>query len=199
MKKLLMTLTLAMAAMIAIPTAANAQDSKPEQTKECCKDKKECKDEKCKPDDCKKEDCKKADCKKNDCKDCPKHFKKKGKKAMRAKSGQAMRADSRKMNAPKDARMHKGMRRAGGENPMFNGITLSEDQKAKLKALKEKNMKAEKKSKADMKAKNKEEMQKLRADFDKEVEKILDKDQLKQYQANKAEMQARRATKQQKK
>lgn len=179
MKKLLMTLTLAMAAMIALPTSVNAQDTKSEQKTECCKDKK----------DCKKEDCKK---------ECPKSCMKKikGKKGTRAMSGQAMRADGRKMKAPKDARMHKEMRRAGGENPMFKGITLSDEQKAKMKALREKNRTAEKKTKADMKAKSKEEMMKLRADFDQEVEKILDKEQLKQYQANKAEMEARRAEKQ---
>ncbi|MDE6522845.1 MAG: hypothetical protein K2L17_08515 [Muribaculaceae bacterium] len=191
MKKLLMTLTLAMAAMIAIPTAANAQDNKSSQAKECCKDKKDCKDE-----NCQNADCKNADCKKEGVKHSMK--KGKGKKAMRAKSGQAMRADGRKMKAHKEGRMHKGMRRAGGENPMFKGITLSDEQKTKMKALREKNMAAEKKTKADMKAKSKEEMQKLRADFDKEVEKILDKDQLKQFKANKAEMEARRAAKQDK-
>ena len=90
------------------------------------------------------------------------------------------------------------MRRGGGENPMFKGITLTEDQKAKMKALREQNKAAEKKSKAEAKAKSKDEMQKLRAEFDKEVEKILDKEQLKQYQANKAEMEARRSAKQDK-
>ncbi len=193
MQKRLMTLTLAVAAMIAIPTAANAQDNKSEQTKECCKDKKECKKENCKNENCKKGDCKKADCSN----ECPKHSKRmgKGKKGMRTMSGQAMRGDSRKMKAQKEGRMHKEMRRADGENPMFKGITLSEEQKTKMKALREKNMAAEKKTKADMKAKSKEEMQKLRAEFDKEVEKILDKDQLKQYQANKADMEAKRAAK----
>ncbi|MDE5870389.1 MAG: hypothetical protein K2H22_00365, partial [Muribaculaceae bacterium] len=68
----------------------------------------------------------------------------------------------------------------------------------KMKALREQNKTAEKKSKADMKAKSKDEIQKLRAEFDKEVEKILDKDQLKQYRANKADMEAKRAARQSK-
>ncbi|MDE5996762.1 MAG: hypothetical protein K2G77_00960 [Muribaculaceae bacterium] len=182
MKKILMTLTLAFAAMIAIPTVANAQDAKPEQKTECCKEKK-----KCSKDD-------KACCK--DGKACAKETGKsdfrKGKNAKRAHSGKLMRGEGRKMKGSKDAKM----RRGGGENPMFKGITLSEDQKSKMKALREKNMTAKKKTKAEMKAKSKEEMQKLRADYDKEVEKILDKDQLKQYQANKAEMEARRSAKQ---
>lgn len=176
-----MTLTLAFAAMIAIPTVANAQDAKPEQKKECCKEKKECS----------KDD--KACCKEG--KTCPKeagkHDFKNGKKAKRAHSGKLMKGEGRKMKGAKDAKM----RRGHGENPMFKGITLSEEQKTKMKALREKNMTAEKKTKADMKAKSKEEMQKLRAEFDKEMEKILDKDQLKQYQSNKAEMEAKRAEK----
>lgn len=184
MKKILMTLTLAFAAMIAIPTVANAQDAKPEQKKECCKEKKECsKDEKV----CCKEG--KACAKEADKSDF-----RKGKNAKRAHSGKLMKGEGRKMKGAKDAKM----RRGHGENPMFKGITLSEEQKTKMKALREKNMTAEKKTKADMKAKSKEEMQKLRAEFDKEMEKILDKDQLKQYQANKAELEARRSAKQDK-
>ena len=103
-----------------------------------------------------------------------------------------MNGDPRMRKSPHDARM----RRGAGENPMFKGITLSEEQKAKMKELRKQDMEAKQKSKADMRAMNKEEMQKRRAAFDQEVEKILDKDQLKQYQANKAEMDARRAEKQ---
>ncbi len=180
MKKILMTLTLAMAAMIAIPSVASAQDAKPEQKKECCKEKKECCKEK---KECTEEG--KACCKK------AKAFGKDGKKGKRAMAGKNFNGQDRKMKAPKDIRKA----RKDGENPMFKGITLSDEQKAKMKALRKKNMTAEKKAKADMKAKSKDEMQKLRAEFDKEVEKILDKDQLKQYQANKAEMEAKRAEK----
>ncbi len=185
MKKILMTLTLAMAAMIAIPSAAFAQDAKPEQKKECSKDAKTCAKEEGKA--CSKDA---KTCSKEEGKACCKE----GKKGKRAHTGKKMRGEGRAMKAPKAAKMH----RAGGENPMFKGITLSEEQKTKMKALREKSMSAEKKTKADMKAKSKEEMQKIRADFDKEVEKILDKDQLKQYQANKAEMDAKRAEKQSK-
>lgn len=193
-----MTLTLAVAAMIAIPTVANAQDAKPEQKKECCK-KEECKKPDCKKEACKNDDCKKADCK--DCKGCKKECEKpcmkdgSGKKAMLKHSGKKMNAGTGMRKSPHDAKMRHG----AGENPMFKGITLSEEQKAKMKALREQDMTAKQKSKADMKALNKEEMQKRRAAFDKEVEKILDKDQLKQYQANKAEMDARRAKKLQEK
>ncbi len=179
MKKILMTLTLAFAAMIAIPSVANAQDAKPEQKKECCKEKKECKKEEGK-----------ACCK--DGKVCAKEAGKDGKKVRRAQSGKKMRAEGKRMVGPKEGKMLHGSK----TNPIFKGITLSEEQKAKIKDLREKAMTAEKKTKADMKAKSKEEMQKVRADFDKEVEKILDKDQLKQYQANKAEMEAKRAAKQ---
>ena len=180
MKKILMTLTLALGAAIAIPTAATAQSTttgiSTEQTAACSKEKKEC---------CKE--------KKECCKDSTKPER-------RMKDGKIAKGD-RKMKSPKATRMHgekrggKDMRRGSKENPMMKGITLSEEQQAKMKALREKNMTAEKKAKAEMKAKSKDEMQKLRAEFDKEVEKILDKDQLKQYQANKAEMQSRRAEK----
>ena len=172
-----MTLTLAFAAMIAIPSVANAQDAKLEQKKECCKEKKEC--------------CKEG---KACAKEAGKPDFKNGKKAKRVHSGKLMRGEGRKLKGSKDAKML----RRGGENPMFKGITLSEDQKAKMKELREKNFTAEKKAKAEMKAKSKEEMQKLRAEFDKEVEKILDKDQLKQYQANKADLEAKRSAKQDK-
>lgn len=211
MKKILMTLTFAFAAIIAIPSVANAQDAKTDLKNECCKEKKECCVENkacCKENqNCTQENkvcCKenqactqenKARCKEN--KACPQGNKaccKEGKKAKRAHFGKKMRAEGKRMVGPKDAKMRRGV----GENPMFKGITLSEDQQDKIKALREKNLTAEKKSKAEMKAKSKEEMQKLRADFDKDVEKILDKDQLKQYQANKAEMEAKRAEKQSK-
>ena len=200
MKKILMTLTLAMAAMIAIPGTANAQDTTTKQTAECCK--KECdKKPDCTKNECKKENCKKDECKKSDCKDCKKDCArpcmKDGncKKGMKAHAGKKMRAGDRGMMPAKDARMHKGMHRGHGENPMFKGITLSEDQQQKLKAIRENRMAAEKKSKDEAKSRSKEEIRKLRADFDQEVEKILDKDQLKQYQANKAEMQKMRSQK----
>ncbi len=183
MKKILMTLTLAFAAMIAIPSVANAQDAKQEQNKECCKEKKECKKEEGKA--CCKEE--KACCKEG-------KAGKDGKKMNRAQAGKKMRAEGRRIAGPKDSKMRRGNK----ENPVFEGITLSDEQKIKIKDLREKSVAAEKKSKADMKAKGKEEMQKLRADFDKEMEKILDKDQLKQYKANKAEMEAKRAAKQSK-
>ena len=179
MKKILMTLTLALAAAIAIPASAQSTTTASEQKTQCCKEKKECAKEGNK------------ECAKEAGKPCCKEGKA-GQRKM--KDGRFAKGD-RKMNAPKDARMAKHGRR-DGENPMFKGITLSDEQKAKMKALRESSKTAERKSKADMKAKNKDEMQKLRAEFDREVEKILDKDQLKQYHANKAEMESRRAAKQ---
>ena len=179
MKHLLMPLSLALAAAIAIPTIANAQTTTAvPQTKECCKEKKDCDKNK---KDCAKEG--KACCKEG----------KAPKKGMR-KIGQLSKDNKR----PAGDRKEMGKRR-GGENPLMKGITLTDDQQAKMKALRKKNASDMKQKKAEAKAKSRDEMQKLRADFDKEVAKILDKDQLKQYQANKAEMEANRAAKTKKK
>lgn len=187
MKKILMTLTLALAAAIAIPAAAQSTANAKEQTAECCKDKKECaKDSK---KECSKEG-KKECAKAKEGQACCKQGA--GKKVMhRAQKGKMMKAD-RRVDAPKV----KAMRHSQRLNPMMKGITLTEEQKQKMNALREKNISAEKKAKSDAKVKSQEEIQKLRAEFDKEMEKILDKDQLKQYQANKAEMEAKRADRQ---
>lgn len=195
MKKILMTLTLALGAMVAIPaTAQSTANTETQQTKECCKDKKDgkkqCSKEAGKVCDKEGKDCAKAEgkacCKEGNAGKKGMHKAMAGKKAH---SGKMLKGDRR--NAPRD----KSMKRHG-ENPMMKGITLTEDQQQKMKALREKSAAAEKKSKAEAKAKSKDEIQKLRADFDKEVEKILDKDQLKQYQANKAELEAKRAERQ---
>ena len=172
MKKILMTLTLALAAAIAIPAAAQSTTTAAEKKTECCKEK-----------TCEKEGEKvqyKA------------YHGKKG--FQKAKHGKMMKADRRNGGLKNKAMM----RRGGGENPMFKGITLSEEQKIKVKDLREKSAAAERKYRAEAQAKSKDEMQKLRADFDKEVEKILDKDQLKQFKANKAEMEAKRGARQDK-
>lgn len=212
MKKIFLTLSLAIAAAIAIPTVANAQDAQPTQQKECCKEKKNCPKE---GKECKK-DCRAASkaCVKEgkDCKSvctadgqtCSKEANicckdsKDPKKALKNKAGKFMKGDRRMSDPGERAKMRRGF----GENPMFKGITLSDDQQAQLKALREKQFGAEKNvkeaAKADkkaMKAKSRDEMQKLRADFDKEIEKILDKDQIKQYNANKAEMEQMRSKK----
>ncbi len=101
MKKILMTLTLAFAAMIAIPSVANAQDAKTEQKQECCKEKKEC---------CKE----KKECCKED-KACGKEGKagKDGKKVKRVQSGKKMRAEGKRIAGPKESRMRAGRK----ENP----------------------------------------------------------------------------------
>lgn len=203
MKKILMTLTLAFAAMIAIPSVANAQDAKPEQKTECCKEKKDCvKDKKacCKEGKACAEEVGKNCCKEG--KACAKEGKacaKEGNCAQRKMKDGKFAKNSHKMKASGEARnIGKEMRRGDGENPMFKGITLSDEQKAKIKSLREQNKTAAKKSKAEAKAKSRDDMKKLSVEFDKEVENILDKDQLKQYKANKAEMDARRAEKQDK-
>ena len=177
MKKLLITLTLAFGVAIATPSVANAQTTatSSEQTSECCKEKKTCTEGKA---------CCKAEARQGCCKE-----------------GKAGKIKLKDMNKAKGRRNAGGpkekakMRRVAGENPMFKGITLTDAQQQKMKALREKNKASEKKVKAEMKAKSKDEMQKLRAEFDKEMETILDKDQFKQYQANKAEMEAKRAEK----
>ncbi len=125
-----MTLTLAVAAMIAIPTAVNAQDAKPEQKKECCKEKKEC---------AKKECAKEGKECTGDCKTCPNKGKacaKEGKACSKegktcAKEGKA--CGKKMMHKAQPGKMVKGprnnarMHRNVGDNPMFKGITLSED------------------------------------------------------------------------
>ena len=184
MKKILMTLTLALAAAIAIPASAKSTTTT-EKTAQCCKEKKECSKEGEKT--CAKEG--KACCKEGK-KECSKDGKascKHGKKGFhKAKQGKMMKADRRNGGLKNKAMM----RRGGGENPMFKGITLSEEQKLKVRDLREKSAAAERKYRAEAKAKSKDEMKKLRADFD--------KDQLKQFQANKAEMEAKRGASQDK-
>ena len=195
MKKILMTLTLALAAAITIPASAQSTTTS-EKTAQCCKDKEACdKDGKaCATEGqktCAKEGA--ACCKKGDKE--PNKVKHGKKGSHKVKHGKKMKGDRYYSGAQKNKTV---MRHSDRENPMFKGITLSEEQKGKVKELREKSKAAERKSKAEAKAKSMEEMKKLRADFDKEIEKILDKDQLKQYQANKAELEAKRADKQSK-
>lgn len=182
MKKLLMTLTLAIGAAIAIPSIANAQSTTTttQPTKECCKGNKACAKDEGKA--CAKEG-KKECAKLKDGKACCKEGKATKKGMHKARPGKINKAERR---------MASGKLHRGSKNPMMKGISLSEEQQQKVKELREKHLAADKKAKADMKAKSKEESMKLRAEFDKEMEKILDKDQLKQYQANKAEMKAKK-------
>lgn len=182
-------MTLALAAALAIPAAVNAQSTtsaKQEKT-ECSKNGGECK----KGD--KKECCK--DDKACTCKDTKAMKGKKGKHGMKAKSG---KMGSGERMGKRQADRKDGMRR--GENPMLKGITLSADQQKQLDDLRAKRSASAKDAKAkakadakEMKTRNREEMKKMREEFDKELEKILTPDQLKQYQANKAEMESRRA------
>lgn len=168
MKKILMTLSLAVAALIAIPVAANAQDVTTQQTNEIAKDfQKNKKDRK----NCKK------DRKDNDKCYCNKH--KKDKK------------DHRRGDGRPDGRFKDSNR----SNPLFKDITLTEAQQTQMKALRDSRNQAHKAAKAE-KRKAKAEIDKAQAQqrkarataYDQEIKKILTPEQYKQYEANKAAM-----------
>lgn len=167
MKKILMTLSLALAAVIAVPSVMNAQDVNATQTEQ----KAECTNPECTKD--------KKECKKGDRKD----FKK----------GKHSEYKGRKMKKGEAGNMHR-MRRGEGD-PLFNGITLSAEQQQQFKDLKEKRAAEHKAARAE-KQKAKEtkkearaaEMKAKREAYDKEVAKILTPEQMKQYNANKEQM-----------
>ncbi len=176
MKKILMTLSLALAAVIAVPSVMNAQEVATAQTEqkvctgtECSKDKKECK---------------KGD---KDRKDF-----KKGKKAPKG-------GEFRYGKVKKDGKGPREMGR-GGENPLFNGITLSAEQQQQYQAFQEKQRSERQAARAE-KQKQKEakrearaaEMKAKREAYDQEMKKILTTDQYKQYEANKEKMEQARA------
>lgn len=174
MKKILMTLSLALAAAFAIPTAANAQDVNSQQNT-CCKQQKEvCAQQKevCKQTSCAQTACvnTQSPCKNTECTDstCAQSRKMKG--FAKGKKGH------RKFD--KSAAHHGRRMNPKGGNPLFKGITLTEAQQKELSALREKRA-----------AERKAEMGKKAGEFDKEVEKILTSDQLKQFKANKEAMQ----------
>ncbi len=164
-----MTISLAIAAIIAIPSVANAQEvktkNKAEATQCCTQDKKECNKE-CKCDKDRK-------CKKGGKSD----FKSHGKKG--------------KLDKRKAGKIDRGQR----QNLLFKGITLSEQQQQQLNALCEKQC-SERKAEMTQMKKEKSEQKALKAQqyklkseaYDKEVEKILTPDQMKQYQANEESM-----------
>lgn len=144
-----MTLSLALATVIAFPTMANAQEIKTENKVDvievCTKDKKECtKDGKviCNCDSNK--------------------FDKKRKHEFRHKDRKGEFRDSEK-RAKFDKRVDGRRDRRPHENPLFKGITFTEEQQQQFKALREKD----------------------RSEREAAFEKILTPDQLKQYNANK--------------
>lgn len=195
MKKTLMTLMLALGAMIAIPSVANAQNAKDTQKKESTKteckkgDKAACGTKAdCKKAECAKADCKKAECAKADCKN-PKACCSKDGKHMKGKKNVGKKGMNPRVIGKKDA-VRPGSR--DGKNPLYKGIVLTEEQQKKMKALDEKKMAERKAMRAERKAQNKEDIKKRMDQYDKDVEKILDGDQLKQYKTNKAEMDAKR-------
>lgn len=178
MKKII--LTLALAAVLVVPAAVSAQTTpttKKENT-ECCKS-----DSKCKKEE-KKECTKSGKCSK------------KSKASMKSKSGKMAKG---KRMGKRPAVQRANMRR-GGENPMFKGITLTDDQKQKIEDIRAKRSASTKEARAkvktdvkEAKTRSREEMKKMYGEFEKEIEQILTPDQLKQYNANKAEMEQKRA------
>lgn len=166
MKKFIMSLSLALAAIVAVPSVAFAQDNSTVTKQEQCRNKKDCKKGK-------KGDKKSRDGKGKCCKDSV-----------------SMRIIGEK--GPKG-------------NPLMKGITLTADQEQKMTALmnqrraeKAKMKEAQKQDKAAMKEKYQSELKKNQESLDKEVQKILNADQMKQYEANKAQMQQMKAAKGQK-
>lgn len=144
-----MTFSLALAAVIAIPSVANAQEAKTEKKTKaievCTKDKEECtKDGKiiCNCDSNK--------------------FDKNRKHEFRHKDRKGEFRD-REKRAKFDKRADGRRDRGSRENPLFKGITLTEEQQQQFKALREKD----------------------RSEREAAFEKILTPDQLKQYNANK--------------
>ncbi|MCM1491311.1 MAG: hypothetical protein NC095_10885 [Muribaculum sp.] len=165
MKKILMTLSLALAAIIAIPSVMNAQEAKATEKIEINKE-------------CKKIESKDCNCN-DDCK-AGKDFKgKKGDSRRHGKKG--------KFANGKEGKMVKGH-----HNPLFNGITLTAEQKDQIKALREKRVAEHKAARAEMKKDKAEkkaadaEIRKQKAQaFDQDVEKILTPEQFKKYKENK--------------
>lgn len=198
MKKILMSLALALCAIIALPAAVNAQNANNCPKKECTKteckkgDKKACdKNGACNKGECAKTNCKNAECAKADCKDC------KNSQACCGKDRKMLKGKKVVTNEGMNPRMKgkKGAMRPGGreaQNPLLKGINLTPEQQQKMKALQEKKMADRKVMRAERKAQNKDEFKKKMDEYEKDVEKILDGDQLKQYKTNKAEMDAKR-------
>lgn len=175
MKKTLISLSFALAATIAVPVAAGAQDANSQQ-KACCRQQTECSRQKnvCRQTSCaqtacinSQEGCANTQCTDTACAAQPRQMKK-------AIKGNGHRKFDRKFAQNGE------MKRAKGANPLFKGITLTEEQQKELTALRE--------SKRAERAADKAEMKKRSEAFDKEVEKILTPDQLKQFKANKEAM-----------
>lgn len=175
MKKILMTLSFALAAAIAVPSTMNAQDTKVAD-KTVCNDtcsniSKDCKNINTENCNCEPGQRIKAD--------------RKGKKGDFKGHGKKGKSEHRK-----DGKM------AGNrQNPLFKGITLTEEQQQQFKALREKRAAEHKASRAELKKEkaqkklaDAEQMKKRAEAYDKEIEKILTPEQYKQYESNKEVM-----------
>ena len=205
MKKILMTMTLAFAAAIALPTSLDAQNttgskSKNKQCQTECTKAGECQTECTKAGECQTECTKAGECqtecaKAGECQTkCTKANE--GKKCF----GKAHKGKKDLRHGKKhDKRMKTGVRserkRHNGGNLLLNGITLTDEQQAKYQALQEKQRtermaaRAEmKKEKAGKDSQRLAQRQKRAEAYDKEMQKILTSDQYKQYQANKENM-----------
>lgn len=161
MKKIIMTLTLALAAVVALPSLASAQDVT-NGSKAC------------------QEQCQNKDCKKGDRKGC----KKGGKKFAKDGQGKCCKdsVSMRMIGGKKGNPLMKGITLTPEQEQKMTA--LMNERRADKAKLKE----AQNQDKAQMKAKYREEMQKNQESLDKEVQKILSADQYKQYEANKANM-----------
>lgn len=170
-----MTLSLALAAVIAIPSVMNAQDAK-------ATDKTVCNDT---------------------CSNIGKNCKNINTENCNCEPGQKIKADRKgkkgdfKGHGKRGKSEHRKNGKIAGnrQNPLFKGITLTEEQQQQFKALREKRAaehkvtRAElKKEKAQKKLADAEQMKKRAEAYDKEIEKILTPEQYKQYESNKEVM-----------
>lgn len=170
MKKIIMSIMLATA--VAAPAAINAQQTKTETAQQ----KTECANQQCTggPATCANDDTCCADT---------------------AQNGKKINKDLKKGNKRHARNMKNGEMRESRDNPLFNGITLTEQQQQQFTALRQQRQAARKEARAnkqkEVQANNEARRaeRKARAEaYDKEVEKILTPEQYKQYQANKATM-----------
>lgn len=178
MKKIIMSIMLATA--VAAPAAINAQQTKTETVQQktvCTQQKTECANQQCTGDA--------ASC------------------ANAAENSKNVSKDFKKVNKRHAKNVKKGNRRNGAkgemrerrDNPLFNGITLTEQQQEQFTALRQQRQAAQKEARANKQKEVQANNEARRAErkakaeaYDKEVEKILTPEQYKQYQANKATM-----------
>lgn len=197
MKKLIFGIS--MLALSSISFSAFAASQNPD-TKTC---KKECTEATCPQ----KKDCdKRSECTRNSecCKsECPqkKECSKRSECSKRKECTKKSECSKRKAcpgveNIGRISKHFRSHRHHGNMNEMlFDGITLSEAQQAKIKDLNAKVKEDRRKNKAEAQAKNRERRDKERAAYNAEIKNILDAQQYAQFESNEKAMQARREAK----